>query len=356
MKVRLFLLSADERYITKLSNAIELAYADKIELSVFTQASNACTAAGREGADILLVDEAFQDCEFSLSKMTELVYFTGSRAIGRVNGYRTVCKYQMVSEIYHDIMDIYAEKIAKTAVTLKSDGKPGRKLITFFPAAGGVGTSVAAASCARYLSARGEKVLYLNLEMSGSADLYFAAEGSFNFSRVLYALAMDGNTAGLKIEGALKQDISGVYFYSSCDTALDMLELNSVRLEQLFEKLGAISLFDWIVIDADFAFSEETYQQMERSYLTVFVTSGSEAANQKLARLLQGLEIIAQQRETLQMNRVALLYNRFSSKTGTPLTGTPYKTLGQLNRIENASTAELLQLISKSSVFEGVLS
>lgn len=355
MKIKLSILISDESYISKFSEAMTLLYANKIELAVFTHRGSACEAAVKNRADIFLVDEEYAECDFKLPKDIELVYFVSGKSVDTVNGHRAICKYQMVSAIYKELIDIYAEKIAATAVTLKTADPSGQKVITFFAAAGGVGASTAAVAYAKRLASMEQKVLYLNLEEIGSSDLYFSADGYDNFSRVLYALAMDGNTTSMKIESALKQDPSGVYFFSESTSVLDMHELNDERLEQLFLNLGAISLFDWIIVDADFSFQEITYRQMERSYLTIFVSSGSESSNRKLARILDGLEVIASQREQFQLNRIVLLYNRFSSKNSTILKQNAFKELGIINRVENASVQEMVQLISQNHIFDEIV-
>lgn len=351
MKIKLSVLTSDERYLTKFSNSMMLAYSEKVELFLFTEKDSANEAVAGNRADIFLVDEEFYDCSFTLPKGTELVYFTNSRVVETINHHRAICKYQMVSSIYKEIVDVYAEKIAAIPVTLKANNGKKHKIITFLPAAGGVGASIAAAAYAKSLAEKGEKVLYLNLEKTGASNLYFNADGGGSFSKVIYALAMDSNTTAMKIESAISQDSSGVYFYSESSSALDMLELNREMYEQLFVHLGAISLFDWIVVDTGFSFDVTTYEQMERSYLSVFVSDGSERANYKLMRILEGLEIVAEQREAMQLNRIAVLYNRFSSRTGKRLPNNAYKELGILNRVENASERELVQLISQSELF-----
>ena len=45
-----------------------------------------------------------------------------------------------------------------------------------------------AAACARNYAGKGRKVLYLNLESFGSADVFFDADGKADMSDVVHAL------------------------------------------------------------------------------------------------------------------------------------------------------------------------
>lgn len=166
---------------------------------------------------------------------------------------------------------------------------------------------------------------------------------------------MTAGKASVRMEGAVRQDLSGVYFYSSCASALDMLELNEDMMKQLFMELGLISLFDWIIVDMDFSLGNISYQQIERSFSTVFVSDGSDPANMKLERKLDALEIVAEQRDTMLLNRIFLAYNRFSSKNGKKLKDSAFKEIGGINRFENAETEDLLRLIAQNEFFAELL-
>lgn len=143
----------------------------------------------------------------------------------------------------------------------------------------------------------GGSVLYLNLESFGAADVYFSGDGDFDFSRVIYALAMSNGTTLMKMESSVKKDPSGVFFYSGCANALDMLELDQEVLDSLFEEIESLTQFEWIIVDMDFALEEKVYRQLERSHANIFVSDGRETANTKLERCLNAIEILAAQRK-----------------------------------------------------------
>ena len=92
-------------------------------------------------------------------------------------------------------------------------------MIIFSSPSGGVGTSSMAAACAVHYAMQGKKVLYLNLEKFGSADVFFSGEGQFDMSDIIYTLKSKKTNLALKLESCVKQDISGVYFYSQSKRA-----------------------------------------------------------------------------------------------------------------------------------------
>lgn len=347
---------SDEKYMSKFADQMMLRYADKIDLSVFSQVETSSEIIFKIRPDIILAEKQFlkESSVKDLSKNSKMVCFTEDKDVNTWNGYQTISKYQKLSAIYKSILDLYAEKIEEEAVTLKGDEK-GKKIITFFSGAGGVGASTAAAAYACYLAEHGESVLYLNLEQTGAAELFFSAEGEEDFGKVLYALEMTTASPAVRMESALRRDYRGVYFYAACASALDMLELNEDIMGRLFEELGKIRLFDWIVVDMDFSLGTMTYMQIERSYAVYFVSDGSVMANVRLRRKLSALEIVAEQREHMQLNRIFLLYNRFNSKNGKKMQDCAFKEAGGIGRIKDAQIEDLLKIISQNQVFSEML-
>lgn len=350
MKIRLSVIMSDEKYLSRFTDMAVLQYADKLELSVFTQVESAAETIRKHRPDIVLAEKYFLEGMVDLPKTSAVVCFTEEKEVHMWNGYRTICKYQKFSDIYKSIADIYAERMEAEEVSLKGDAE-SKKIVTFFSGAGGVGASTAAVAYACYLAEHGESVLYLNLEQTGAADLYFDAEGEDNFGKVIYALEMVTGSPAVRMENALRRDSCGVYFYSACTSALDMVELNEDIMERLFEQLSAIDLFRWIIVDMDFSLGTTTYMQMERSWAVYVVSDGSAAANAKLKRKLAALEIVAEQREQMQLNRIFILYNRFGSKYGRKLQGSAFKEIGGIHRVADADIRDLLKIISQNEVF-----
>ncbi len=354
MKIKIMILTDDKKYIDKFLKTAAVQYSQKLNVSVFTQKDKADEYLRDNRPNIVLIGEEFADEEFNLPKRTELVYFVNQKGIEYRNEHRAVCKYQTFSSIYTEILDIYSEAL-NSSVVLHSGGGIQSKVITFCGACGGVGTSTAAAACAQRLANVGVAVLYLNLETCGSADLYFSGTGGSSFSKVIYALAMQNASTTLKLESALKRDTDGVYYYSACESDLDMLELDAQATANLFEELNKTELFEVIIADVSFSYCEKIYQLIERSFVTVFVTDGSECANRKTQRCMNALSVVAQQREDFPIDRVNILYNRFGSKTSKHMDESTHNVVGGINRIKNADERGLVRLLAENDVFDNIV-
>lgn len=357
MKLKIVMLTQDSAYAERFLNAALLYYKEKMELAVFSDCGMALEKVLQGRFDILWSDPDYELDYEKLPRYCSLVYVSDHKDFARMDGYPAIMKYQSLENIYKKLLAVYADRIARDRIGIQA-GQLQAKILTFLGGAGGVGTSTAAAACARYIAReRGESVLYLNIEESGSADLYFQADGVQDFGKVLYALEINNSGSRVKMESALKKDESGVYFYSPPAIALDMLDLKKERMEDLIQKLGEMNLFQWIVTDMDFHFSERVYNQIERSVKTVLVSDGSSGANCKLHRKLEALEVIAQERMNFPIDRIFLLYNRFSSQYGRRLEHTAFKMVGGINRI-NADSSQGLQeamVQSRGGVFASLL-
>lgn len=355
MKIRLAVLMSDERYLSSFADLFLMRYAEHIELSVFTQVKDSVGVIQKNRPDLILVEQALLEEPLDDFANSRIVCFAEEKGVSMWRGYPAVCKYQKISAIFKCIADLYAEKMEEEAVKLKGDLR-NKKVLTFFSGSGGVGASTAAAACACFLAEQGERVLYLNLEQTGVADQFFSAQGEEDFGKVLYALEMSAASPAVRMENALRKDARGVYFYAGCASALDMAQLDAEWMERLFEQLGVIDLFDWIVVDMDFSLGTSIYEQIGRSYMTVFVSDGSVMANAKLERKLQALEIMAQQQEQILLSRIFLLYNRFGSRDSKKIEGSAFKEIGGICRFADAGTQDLLRLMAQNEVFQEMLS
>lgn len=357
MKLKVVMLTKDHEYAKRFMNMVMNRYEQELELSVFSQFDLAMKKVVQSKSDILLAEKELMEEGVELPQYCGLVYLVDKAGITTIDDNKAIMKYQKVEDIRTELMDVYAERVGNENIGMFS-ASGDCKILTFYSGAGGVGASTVAAACAEYIAKeKKEGVLYLNLEQTGYADQHFHAEGSQDFSKVLYALSINNAGSRIKMEGALRKTTSGVYYYAASPYALDMLELNDDMLDNLFFELRNMGMFKWIVVDADFNFSEQVYKQMNRSIKTIIVSDGSQAANNKTMRKIKSLEIVSEQKENFPLNRIFVLYNRFGSKSGQKMQETVFKTIGGINRIEVSINEELRQVMlnTKKEVFEAIL-
>ena len=270
-----------------------------------------------------------------------------------LNGQSTICKFQKADLIYKQILSIYAEN-ASNVSGLKF-GDDSSKVLFFQPVSGGVGSSSLAAACSMHFAAKGKKTLYLNLERFGSSEIFFDAEGQFDMSDIIFALKSKKTNLSMKLESCVKQAENGVFFYSQSKLALDMMELTSEDVMKLISELQLTGSYDYIIVDVDFSISSEALKVYRMAHTIVWVGDGSEQSNSKLFRAFNALNILEQSADAPLVNRMVLIYNKFSNKTGKILTDIGIKNIGGTPRFEHATSRQVLAQLSAMDMFDAIM-
>ena len=350
MKIRLAILETDKSYLNRIVSAFNMKYADKFEIYSFTEEKTALEALGKYHVDVFLAGETFEIDQENIPEGCGFAYLAETRDITSLHGEMAICKFQKAELIYKQVINIYSEQ--ESAITGIKHNHSGGKLIGFFSASGGNGTTTAAAAFANYAAGKGKKTIYLNLEIFGNTDLFFHGEGQGSFEDVIYAVKSRKGNLFLKLESSVKQDISGVYYFSKTNTALDMNELKLEEIKRILTELRTSCDYEYIVLDFDFSLTQEKLELLAECEQIVMVSDGSKVSNDKAKRMLLALQIIEQQNDLRLMMRMGVLYNRFSSKTSEKLVGLELPELGGFKRYEGYRLEQLVQELSRLSVFD----
>lgn len=349
MKIRLAILESDLFYLNRIANVINTKYTDKLELYSFTTEEKIYDELSRQKIDVFLANGEFEIDMQKIPARCEFAYLVDSVDIQSLRGKPALCKFQKVELIYKQILSMFSEK----AAIITGNNMSGRgKAILFTGVAGGVGCSSAAAACAVYFAVKGKKTIYLNLESLGDADCYFRGEGQGNFSDIIYAVKSKKVNLPMKLDSLVKQDSTGVYFFSACNTALDMLELKSEEIKHLIEDLRSSCGYEYIILDMDMRFGNELMQWFKNSDDVVLVSDGAETANIKIKRMLRAMRLLEEQGNERWMYDISILYNRFNSRTSVKTDGLDIREIGGIKRYEDYTEAQLILKISELDVFQ----
>jgi MinD-like ATPase involved in chromosome partitioning or flagellar assembly len=197
--------------------------------------------------------------------------------------------------------------------------------------------------------------MYLNLEKFGSSDAFFEAEGQFDMSDIIYALKSRKTNLSMKIESCVKQDKSGVYFFSKSKVALDMFEINDEDVTRLINELKLTGSYDYIIVDVDFSMNQETMKLYKEGSAVVWVGDGSELSNTKIQRAYEAIKIKEQNAEVPLFNRVCLIYNKFSSKTGKSVGDIGIRDIGGAQMFTHATTKQIIEQLSSNDMFNKII-
>lgn len=353
MKIKLAILEQDVNYLKRLVTAFNTKYEDKFEIYSFTDVQIAVSSIKGSKIDVFIANEAFDIPFDEIPARCAFAYFVDSIDIQSVNDKRAISKFQKAELIYKQILSLYSENAgAITGLTMLEDDC---KLIAFTSISGGTGSSVMSAACARYFASKGKRTLYLNLEKFGSSDLFFSAEGQFNISDIIYALKSKKANLILKLESCVKQDACGVCFYSQSPMALDMAELTIEEILHLISEIKLTGSYDYIIVDTDFDIDKKTLDIFRQMHSVVVVGDGSEISNSKILRAYNALSIIDANADSPLLNRMCLIYNKFSNKTSLSIENVDLKNVGGVPRFEHATTKQVLDQLSTNTMFDKIL-
>lgn len=353
MRIKLAILEKDQSYLNRIVTAFSTKYADKFEIYSFTDQAIALSTLDSSRIDVFVASDAFEIDVTALPKRCGFAYFVDSADVDTVNDQRAICKFQKADLIYKQILSIYSENAG--SVSRAKLGDDSTKVIFFSSPCGGSGTSTVAAACAAHFASQKKKTLYLNLEMFGSSDSFFNAEGMFDMSDIIYALKSKKANLAMKLESCVKQDETGVCFFSQSKVALDMHELNSEDILRLLSELKLHATYDYIVVDMDYSMSKEAIKIYKQSHAVVWVGDGSEISNLKILRAYNALSIKEQNAEAALTNRLCLIYNKFSNKTSKTVGDIGLKNIGGAPVYAHATTKQIIAQISVMNMFDSII-
>ena len=353
MKIKVAILDKDINYINRMAAAFSIKYSDKMEIYSFTEYEGVIKVLEDNKIDVLVASDEFDINEKELPRKCGFAYFVEVNNVESVKGQAAIFKFQKADLIYKQILSLYSEKASDiSGIRLGDDNC---KTVAFISPAGGTGASTMAAAYATACSKMKKKALYLNFETLGSSDIFFHAEGQFDMSDIIYALNSKKTNISLKIESCVKQDAEGVYFFSRPKTALDIMEMNADEKLHLLSELQLAGTYDYIIIDMEFGLGKENLEILSHMHSIVLVSDGTEISNTKTLRAWEALNILEQSMDVSITGRIAVIYNKFSNKSGTVIENEQLKGLSGAPRFEHATAKQIVSQISTMNMFEKLL-
>lgn len=351
MRIRLAILDQDIQYLNRIVSVFQNRYYDKLEIYSFTEEAEAYQALTSSRIDVFLASDIFEAAVSRLPSRCGFAYFVDVPDIQTINGQKAICKFQKAELIYKEVLGIFSE-VNSSITGFRLNEDKNCQIHTFLSAAGGTGSSCAAAAYARYLSEQNKKVFYLNLEQFSCANIFFRGEGSYNFSDVIYALKNKKSNLKIKLDSIVQKDACGVCFYEPCKMALDITGLNEEDVKTLLLELKSHGDYDVIVVDADSSVTPVLMQILTFSHTAVIVSDGSEISEAKLERLVECFSIWDEQMQIPMLGKLKLLYNKYSSKTSTAAKYEQIPLLGGAPNFQHATTDQVVTELKKKDFWK----
>lgn len=352
MKVKLALLDQDRGFLEKVSVNLQIKYGDKLELYTFTDAEAAVETVRKKRIDVLMATP-YHDISFAdIPERCGFAYLCEAGNVEEIRGRKAICKYQKIDSFYKQVLDIYSD--CRDDIAYSSSSDENGRLVIFTSPCGGVGTSSMAAAYAMWLAENKQQALYLNLEAFGSSDVFFRDTERSNIGEVIYSSKGKKGNLPIKIKSCVKKDTGGVAFFSPPKVALDMLTLTSQEIRDLVGEIQRYGEYQTIVVDVDFRLDRYFLEMLYRASVVVWVSDGSESANEKIRRAYSSLRILEEEYDLCVSDDIRLIYNRFSNKVGSSVTEVPFKNIGGTHRFDRATTNQVLRELAKQSFFKNI--
>ncbi len=315
MKIKLAILESDSAYLRKVVAMFNGKFADELEIHSYTDVDAAMICLDDKNIDVFLSSNSFKIDYNRIPKKCGFAYLVESLDISMFDNQKAICKFQKGELIYKQILSIYSEHMPNITGIATSEND-AMKTIAFCSPCGGVGTSTSAAACAIALSTAGYRVLYLSTQVYGDADMFFSCDGQFDFSDVIYAVKSNKTNRTMKLQSTVKQDQTGVYFYSSVRVPLDMMDMNTADYVTLQNELKALGCYDYVVMDMDMPTRQSRYEFLQYCNAVVMVSDGSYSSEAKITKAICGIQILDSQADFAIQPRVWLLRNKVMVNEG----------------------------------------
>lgn len=351
MKIKLAMLESDSSYLRRVVPMFNSKYAEELEIYSFTDVDAAMACLEEKKIDVFLASDSFKIDFTQIPKRCGFAFLVESLDINSIDQHKAICKFQKGELIYKQILSIYSEHVPNIS-GMPSSQNGAMKTIAFCSPCGGVGTSTAAAACAIALSNAGQRVLYLNAEIYGDADMFFSCDGQFDFSDVIYAVKSNKTNRAMKLQSTVKQDQTGVYYYSSVRIPLDIMEMGPNDYLTLQNELKALGCYDYVVMDVEFPKTQAAYKLFEYCNSIVLVTDSSDTAEAKVNKAIRGIQILDGQSDFAMQPRMWLLRNMDSSNNAQQ---NELRMLGTFPVYETVSSAQMAKQLSLSNVFNQLM-
>lgn len=353
MKIKLAIIDSDRNYLDRLSATITTKYSEMLEVYSFTDIQNAEEQVLEKKPDVIIASEECKIDHKKLPRRCAFAYFVESQGIESIKDMPAICKFQKVELIYKQVLGLYSEK-AQGVLSVSLENV-SCATVAFTSPCGGTGTTTVAMAAAVAFSKKGKRVFYLDYETFGISELYFSAEGTANMSDVIFSLKSKKSNIALKLESCMKLSPTGVTFFSQPKVALDMLELDEENALYLIDYIKNSGKFDVIVINMEFSMNSFAKAILDKVDRIVAVSDGTETVNYKFKRVYEALEIKEQDKDYKTVEKLCVMYNKFSNKGGQMLPQNVVRSIGGAPRYEHATNKQIVDQLSTMAIFEGIL-
>lgn len=335
MVIRIAIADEDIEYINRIINILERY--DNLDILAYTDTDALENAIRTKKIDILLFGSSIispymlEDRDF-----IPVVLWDEENGSQEVMQYRKIYKYQRISKIYQQILEIYAEISGDSG---EMQGQNKAAIVAFYSPVGGAGKTTLALAAATKYARQGKRTIYLNLENMASDDCYLPETEGHGISEVAASLE-DNINHTLKIQSLLQTKRENLFYLNHFDSPNDFAELSAEEEKQLIEVIQKTGLFDVIIIDMQTVTDEKSKIVFELADRIALIEKPDEMAEKKLHRFYGQAYIMNEYGR--KMVRILNFYTGHEKNTAVDIT-----LLGRINAAQNPDAAQFITAIAE---------
>lgn len=316
MIISIAIADKNREYIKRLSEVLQ--QNNDLNISVFTSSEKLQSALEREKYDIVLFDPDISETKLLISnvKLAVCLYSDEAENGSLYANLDNILKYQRISNIYKEIMKIYAEKAGYSAELNNSHRS---EIIGVYSPIGGSGKTLIALALASKLTEYGKSVLYISTEQLSSSSSIFQYTEEGNTALVE---AVAGDTVfELKLRGIAKSGLNGIYYVEGFSRIVDYCDVTGDEMGKVLDSIRKCGIYDKIIVDMGSTIDDITKTVIEKSDHIVIANKPGEFAARKMSALVSQGMISANRKKIVKVNNFAENNSKYNEELDVPVIG-----------------------------------
>lgn len=338
MNISIAIADANTEYVDRLSEVLQQ-YND-LSIFIYTNVEKLEEAIVKKHFDVVLFDADFCDRRIAfLDTKLPICFFNEESAnLSLYLDIAKVRKYQRISNIYKDIVRLYADK---AGISSGIDQSQNTKILAVYSPIGGSGKTTVALSAALKLMDKGNQVLFLSAEqLSSSAHLNPHIEEGIT---ALLSCMNDKNVNfELKLKGLVKMGVRGLLYVEGFNRIVDYLDVKPEEMLQFFEMIKKIGSYNMLVIDMGTAIDGIAKAIFDLADSILVVDKPGEFSNLKMDLFAQQSIVTEYEKKMFRILNFAETNAVYSQKVTMPR-------VGAIHNYGNLQESSLVQVINTNN-------
>lgn len=305
MNIRVVLADRDKEYIENFKKAVVINYNSDIEYSFFSDEEEFKRHMFEKKCDVLLIDENIEYKDYDGIRLV----LTDIKGVNNKNGHKAIYKYQKTENIYHAVVDIYAEMKEKEGIIFHNGGNA--KMVSFISAGGGTGKTTVSFAVAKLFKSMGKEVLYVPLEQFSDINYTRRGDETQTLSNLFYDVKKGSSTLSLKIKNIIRRGADDLLFLRPMDNPTEAGQMNSEEWEVMLDALSDIDNIDYIFLDHSTGIFRNFNITAEKANIICMVTDASPSGMVKTTEMIKYMQKCREYKSIKQ--KLRLIVNKANS-------------------------------------------